>query len=96
MAIIYTQSSAKVGRKSCFLVTSAHYLPSLIMSTDTGASADKIGSTSIICTSLSCFFRWYFSVVSPPFLIVFVEAGASVDGTGDTSAICTSSSNFFQ
>ncbi len=66
-------------------------LSSLVASAGASASAGGAGSVSAICTSSSCFFRWYPLVVSHPSSPV-----ASADGADGISTIYTSSSCFFR
>ncbi len=68
-----------------------------VVSAGTGASASSAGDTSAVCTSSSCFFRWYPPVASP-LLSSVASAGAGMfaDGRGGMSTICASSSCFFR
>ncbi len=80
-------------------------LLSLVSSIDTGTSASDAGGASAICASLSCFFRWYPPIASPPSspiaspplsTIVSAGAGVSAGGANGISAVCASSSCFIR
>ncbi len=66
-------------------------LSSPVASADAGTSAGGASDTSAICASLSCFFRWYPLITSPPSsLVAFAGAGASASGASSMFAVCAS------